>query len=186
MAGRSIIGVYDTLAQAEEAIGTLDRGGFPIRQVSIVASDLTNERKINGYVTVGDVATQGAGTGAWLGSLFGLLVGAAFIWVPGFGPLVVAGPLAAVIAGGVEGAVAGAAGGGLLGALVGWGVSKEHVLKYEENLKGGKYLLVANGSSDEVARGAEILRTTAPAELTQRDMPADPTAPTTSITAPAA
>jgi uncharacterized membrane protein len=43
----------------------------------------------------------------------------------------------------MEGVVAGAAGGGLLGALVGWGVSKQHILKYEEHLKSGKYLLMA-------------------------------------------
>jgi hypothetical protein len=48
-----------------------------------------------------------------------LLVGAAFVWVPGFGPLLVAGLLTAAILGGVEGVVAGAAGGGLLSALAG-------------------------------------------------------------------
>jgi hypothetical protein len=178
MAKQSIIGVYDTLAQAEESVRALDRAGFPIRQVSILARDLTNERQINGYVTVGDVATEGAGTGAWVGGLLGLLVGAAFVWVPGFGPLIVAGPLAAAILGGVEGAVGGAAGGGLLGALVGWGVSKEHVLKYEERLRGGQYLVVAHGSADELARGEEILRSTAPAALTRHDAPvADTAAP---------
>ena len=36
---------------------------------------------------------------------------AAFIWVPGFGPLIAAGSLAAVLIGGVDGAAVGAAGG---------------------------------------------------------------------------
>jgi hypothetical protein len=38
---QSIIGDYDTLVQAEDAVRTLDRAGFPIRQVSNLARDLT-------------------------------------------------------------------------------------------------------------------------------------------------
>jgi hypothetical protein len=34
MAEQSVIGVYADLAQAEEAVRRLDRGGFPIKQVS--------------------------------------------------------------------------------------------------------------------------------------------------------
>lgn len=92
-------------------------------------------------------------------------MGAAFIWIPGFGPLLVAGPLAAALLGAIEGAAVGAAGGGLLGALVGWGVSKEHILKYEEKLKGGKYLVIAHGSADEVAKARNILQGTGADEL---------------------
>lgn len=157
---KSVVAVYDTMSKAEEAIRKLNQGGFPIKQVSILAKNLESEKEVHGYITKGDVAKTGAGTGAWLGGLFGILIGAAFIWVPGFGPLVVAGPLAAMLLGGVEGAVAGAAGGGLLGALVGWGVSKKHILKYEENLKGGKYLVVAHGSAEEVSRAHNILKDT--------------------------
>lgn len=128
MAEQSIVAVYDSLAKAEDAVRRLDEGHFPINQVSIVAKNLESEREVHGYITAGDVAGAGAGTGAWVGGLFGLLVGAAFIWVPGFGPLLVAGPLAAALLGGPEGVAAGAAGGGLLGALVGFGVSRQHIL----------------------------------------------------------
>jgi hypothetical protein len=130
MTEQSIIGIYEKMSGAEAAIHQLNHGGFPIKQVSIVAQNLESEKEVHGYISAGDVAKSGAGTGAWVGGLFGLLLGAAFVWVPGFGPLLVAGPLAAALLGGVEGAVAGAAGGGVLGALVGWGVSKKHILKY--------------------------------------------------------
>jgi len=165
MSEQSAIGVYDSISKAEEAIHTLDHGGFPIKQVSIVAQNLESENQVHGYVTVGDVAKGGASTGAWLGGLFGLLVGAAFVWVPGFGPLLVAGPLAAAILGGIEGVVAGSASGGLLGALVGWSVSKRHILKYEEHVKGGKYLVVAHGSAEEVAKAGDILEGTGADEI---------------------
>jgi hypothetical protein len=167
MSEQSVIGVYHTMPEAEEAVHMLDKGGFPIRQVSIVAQDMESEKVVHGYVTTGDIARSGAGTGAWLGGLFGLLAGAAFVWVPGFGPLLVAGSFASMLLGSIEGVMAGAAGGGLLAALVGWGVSKQHVIRYEEHLKGGKYLLMAHGSADEVMRAHTILQGTGAAELTR-------------------
>lgn len=157
MKTQSVIGVYGTMPLAEEAVRALDKGGFPIRQISVVARDLQSEKQVHGYVTAGDLAKGGAATGAWMGGLFGLLVGAAFIWVPGFGPLLVAGPLAALLLGGIEGALAGAAGGGVMGALLGWGVSNKHILKYEEHVKGGKYLVIAHGSRDQVQIAHDIL-----------------------------
>ncbi len=167
MSDQSVIGVYDTMSKTEEAIRTLSRSGFPITQISITAQNLESEKEVHGYITAGDVAKTGAGTGAWVGGLFGLLAGAAFIWVPGFGPLVVAGSLAAVLMGGAEGAAVGAVGGGLLGSLVGWGVSKKHIIKYEEHLKGGKYLVIAHGNAEEMTRAHNILQGTAATEVTR-------------------
>lgn len=165
MVGQSTVAVYETLAQAEAAVRTLDQGRFPIKQVSIVTQNLETEKEVHGFITAGDVAVQGAGTGAWFGGVFGLLMGGAFLMMPGFGPLVVAGSLAASLLGAVHGAAFGAAGGGLLGALVGWGVSQDHVIKYEDHVRGGKYLLVAHGSAEEVARAQALLQGSAATEL---------------------
>lgn len=161
----SVVGIYKSIADAEDAIEKLNSGGFPINQVSIVAQDLESERQVHGFVTTGDVAKTGATAGAWMGGLFGVLIGAAFVWVPGFGPLLVAGPLAAALLGGIEGAVVGAAGGGLLGSLVGWGVSNQHILKYEEIVKGGKYLVIAHGTEEEVMVAHKLLDQTNTDEL---------------------
>jgi 3-deoxy-D-arabino-heptulosonate 7-phosphate (DAHP) synthase len=58
------------------------------------------------------------------------------------------------------------AGCGLLDALVGWSVSKQYILKYEEHLKGGKYLLMTHGSKEEVMRAQKILQGTGSLEGT--------------------
>jgi len=166
MTQQSAIGVYETMTKAEAAVEALDGGGFPIQQVSIVAQNLVSEKRVHGYVTASDTSKTGAQAGAWLGGIFGLLVGAAFVWVPGVGPLVVAGPLAAALLGGVEGAVGGAALGGILGGIAGWGISKEHILKYEEVVKGGKFLVAAHGTPAEIAKAQEILKSTGAEELT--------------------
>src|SRR5262249_38140186 len=157
--------IYAHIDQAEEAVQQLAQGGFPIQQVSIIAKDLGTEKKIHGFVTSCDVARSSARTGAWVGGIFGLLVGAAFLWIPGAGPLVVAGSLASALLGGVEGAVAGAAVTGVLGWLGSLGISKQHILKYEESVKAGKYLVIAHGTPEEVEKARAVLVGTRPTEL---------------------
>src|SRR5262245_16484873 len=166
MSEQSVVGVYKSMDEAERAVHELDRAKFPINQVTIVTKDITTEKKVHGYVTACDVSKQGAKTGGWLGGIFGLLVGAAFLWVPGVGPVIVAGSLSAALLGGVEGAVAGSALGGILSGLAAWGISKQHILKYEEVVKAGKFLAVAHGSADNVKKAQSILSGTGASELT--------------------
>jgi hypothetical protein len=163
MPEQSVVGVYDTMAQAEGAVHKLDEAGFPITHVSIVSQNLQSEKEVVGYVTVADMAQRGLITGAWAGGLVSLLAGVAFLWIPGFGPLVVAGRLASLllgVLGGVEGAVFGAAYGGVLGTLAGWGVSKEHIYKYEEHVRAGKHLVIVHGNAEEVVHARSILQDT--------------------------
>lgn len=159
------IGVFDTQVQAEAAVRELKKGGFPMNKVSIVAKGLQKTEDVQGFISTGDVVKSSAGTGVWVGGLFGLLVGAAFVWVPGFGPLVVAGPLTAALIAGVEGAVAGAAGAGVLGALFSPFVAKKHILKYQEHLNADRYLVVAHGTAAEADKAREILNQSGPVEV---------------------
>lgn len=157
MTQQSVVHIYPSLEDAEAAIKHLSDNKFPINQISIVTQNIETTKQVHGFITVGDMAARGASSGAWMGGLFGLLVSAAFIWVPGFGPLFVAGPFAAALLGSVEGIAAGAAGDGLLGALLGWGISKEHIIKYEELIKSGKYLVIVNGDESQVNRARSLL-----------------------------
>jgi uncharacterized membrane protein len=167
VADKSTVAVFETLEQAEQAVRRLNEGNYPIEQISIVAQNLETEKEVHGFITAGDIAKQGAGTGAWFGGIFGLLMGGAVLFVPGVGPLVVAGSLAAAMLGAAEGAAVGATAGALLSALAGWGVSREHIIKYEDHIKSGKYLVVAHGSDEQVERARGILGGTSPLELTK-------------------
>jgi hypothetical protein len=162
---QSVVGTYKTMDEAEHAVRALDMAGFPAKQVTIVTRDITSEKTIHGYVTAYDVSKRGAKDGAWLGGIFGLLGGAAFMWLPGVGPVIVAGSLAAILLGGLEGAVAASALGGLLSGLASWGISKQHILKYEEVVKGGKFLVIAHGSAAEAKKAEGILAVTGATEL---------------------
>jgi hypothetical protein len=134
----AVVGVYGSMKDAEAAVRTLLEQGVPAEQVSIVGQDLHSETQVHGFVTTGDVAKTGAKSGAWVGGLFGLLTGAALLFVPGVGALVVLGPLAA----GAVAAAEGAAAGGGLGAVLGHFIAKKHVPKYSRHLEAGNYLVV--------------------------------------------
>lgn len=88
---------------------------------------------------------------------FIILVGAAFLIVPGIGPLVIVGPLAATLLGGVEGALAGSAIGALAGVLVSLGFSKNQAIRYESQIKAGKFLVTFKGDSDQIQKAKQLL-----------------------------
>jgi hypothetical protein len=161
----SIVAVYPDHAAAERAVRQLHEQGFAMSDLSIIGRDFQMSEEPVGFVSAGDYAKAGAGAGAWFGGLFGLLVGAAFLILPGVGPVVVAGPLAAALLAGLEGAIAGTALGSLAGALVGWGIPKERALKYETQIKGGKFLVVARGVPEAIARARGLLAPHTPEHL---------------------
>ena len=98
MSERSVVGIYETIEQAEEAVHRLDREGFPVKHVSIVTQNLAGIKNPHGFITPeNDLTKRGTVTGAWIGGLCSLLVGAAFLWIPGVGPLLIAGRLAALL-----------------------------------------------------------------------------------------
>ncbi|HEX5157614.1 MAG TPA: general stress protein [Ktedonobacterales bacterium] len=141
-----VIGIFETHSQAEEVVHRLIDAGIPADHISIVTQGLELREQIQGYITTGDVARQTAGLGAWTGGIFGLLTGAAFLWVPTLGPLIVLGPLVGAALGAAEGGVAG----GLLGALLGRWVEKQRIPKYESALQGGKVLVIVHGSTEDL------------------------------------
>jgi hypothetical protein len=151
------VATYDSHSQAEAAVKELQRSGFDMKKLSIVGKDYHTDEQVVGYYNAGDRMMYWGKLGAFWGGLWGLLFGAAFFWVPGIGPLLVAGPLASAIIGGLEGAVV-VGGLSALGAgLYSIGIPKDSILKYETALKSDKYLLVAHGTAEEVRRAAEIL-----------------------------
>jgi uncharacterized membrane protein len=152
-----ISGHFSTHADAEGAVRALSESGVPIKHVSIVAQNLQTTETVQGFVTTADVAGAGASTGAWWGGFFGFLVGSAFLWIPGFGPLVVAGALASSFLGLLEGAAVGAVGGGLVGALMGYGLSKDKAIKYESVVRAANYLVLMHGDAMQIRTARDVL-----------------------------
>lgn len=164
----SVVAVYRNHADAEKAVLRLRDGGIPVEKISIIGRDWRLREDIQGFYTPAQVAVEGAAEGAWMGGLFGLLLGFGLFLIPGAGPLVALGPLAGFIAG-----MAGGAGiGALVSALMAAGVPEEEALRLQARLEAGEFLVVVNGTAEEVARAREILQGTDQTALQTYQRPA--------------
>jgi hypothetical protein len=153
----SVISMFVSHEQAEDAIRALQRDGFDMKKLSIVGKDCHTEEHVVGYYIAGDRMMYWGKQGAFWGGFWGLLIGSAFFRVPGIGPMLVAGPLVGWIVGALEG---GAVVGGVsvLGAaLASIGIPKHRIVQYETEVKNGKFMLVVHGTADEVIRADEML-----------------------------
>jgi len=161
----SVVAIYGTHSQAEEAVKELQRSGFDMKKMSIVGKDYHTDEHVVGYYTAGDRMKYWGKLGAFWGGIWGMLFGFAFFAIPGIGPILVAGPLVAWIIGGLEGAVV-VGGLSALGAgLYSIGIPKDSVVKYEAAVKSDKFLLLAHGTAEDVAKARDILQTTHPMEV---------------------
>ncbi len=138
---KTVVGLFDTFAEAQNVVQDLVDSGFSRENISIVANDANGEyATYDSHGDAADGAVAGAGTGALVGGVLGLLVGVGALAIPGVGPVLAAGPLAATLTGAGIGAVAG----GLLGALVDLGVPEEDAHYYTEGVRrGGALVTVA-------------------------------------------
>ena len=151
--------LYDRYADAERAVTALESAGIPNSDISIVANNSDEwysgkkDRDGDGVDDRAESAGKGAGIGAGLGGAAGLLAGLGLLAIPGLGPVVAAGWLAAT----AVGAAAGAATGGIIGALTEAGVSEEDAHTYAEGVRRGGTLVTARVPDADRAKLDAIL-----------------------------
>ena len=156
----SVVAIYDTHEQAEQAVKSLQEAGIDMRTLSIAAKDQHTDEHVVGYYNAGDRMKYWGKLGAFWGGFWVLLFGSALFAIPGIGPVLVAGPLVAWIVAGLEGAVV-IGGAGAIGAgLFSIGIPKDSVVQYETALKADKFLLIVHGSQDAVAKAKDIIEGT--------------------------
>jgi uncharacterized membrane protein len=161
----SVIAHFPSHIEAERVVLELQKHGFDMQKLSIIGKDYQTAEHVRGFLTWKDTAKVGAAGGVYWGSffggLFGILAGAGVVFIPGIAPIVIAGPIAGVLAGWLEGTIVGGAGaaaiGGLAGALGGLGIPKNEVLKYEDKIEAGEFIILVTGSDDDVRQAKQIL-----------------------------
>jgi hypothetical protein len=153
----SVVAVFQTHEQAENAVRELQGDGFDMKKLSIVGKDIQTEEHVVGYYTTGERMKYWGKLGAFWGGFWGLLFGSAFFWVPGIGQLLVAGPLVMYIVAGLEGAVVMGGLSAFGAGLYSIGIPEHSVLEYETEVKNDKLLLIVHGTSEEVARAKDLL-----------------------------
>jgi hypothetical protein len=152
------IAVFDSHSDAEEAIKELERGGFDMKKLSIVGKDYHTEEHPVGFYNMGDRVKAWGKTGAFWGGLWGLLLGWAFFFIPGIGPLMIAGPLVSWLVAALEGAIVVGGLSAIGAALYSFGIPKDSVINYETAIKAGKFVVIAHGTTEEVERAKNILQ----------------------------
>ncbi|MFY7998224.1 MAG: general stress protein [Candidatus Kapaibacteriota bacterium] len=153
----AMVALYDNHEQAENSVRQLQRSGYDMTKLSIVAKDYHTDENVVGYYTVGDRMKKWGATGAFWGGLWGILFGSAFFFIPGFGPLLIAGPLVSSLVGALEGAVALGGLSALGAALASIGIPKNSILEYETEVKAGKFMLLAHGNEKDVENARQTL-----------------------------
>jgi outer membrane lipoprotein SlyB len=149
---KTVLGVFNSVDQAEKAADELQKKGFNKDEISIVAKETSANRGggDRDRDTMNQDLSQGVSTGGAIGGAAGLLAGIGALAIPGIGPIIAAGPIAAALTGAVTGGVA--------GGLLDWGVPEDTGRKYEEKVKEGKIVAAVKTGDDKVQDVADILR----------------------------
>lgn len=186
MSQKTVMAVYDQRHEAEAALKALQERGYRRNEVSLLSHPGEGHEGIAPYQPEPHDAGTGAAAGGLAGGVAGLLLGVGMLTVPGMGPMVVAGPIAATLVGMVTGAVMG----GLVGVLMEFGVPETDAHLYTEALRRGATVVAVTAPPERAEAVSELLQHFAPVDLSRRaeewkgegwiggsEPPVDPTSP---------
>lgn len=166
---RLVVALFPGPFGAAGALDALHAAGCGADQVSVVAKDTDARREIVEQTEMGEPQDRGADTltGALAGTGLGGALGLGALFIPGVGPVLVAGALATAFGGAVIGAVVGdrageaeergIAGAGLAATLHAQGVAPEDAARYERRVAENMILIAVRAADDETATVAQHL-----------------------------
>lgn len=141
-----VAAIFEFPNQVEAVIRKIEESGFDLKKLSIVGKDYHTVEPPIGYYTIADrLIYQGKLLAFW-SRLWKKLIDSASFFVPGVGPLLVAGPVGTRIDGVLEDAAMMGRMSALGIALVSIGIPKDSIRQYEENVKDGNFLLILHGT----------------------------------------
>ena len=155
MSKKSVLCIATSRDQAENIVDRLKDVGFSHDSISVLFPDreTTHDFAHEKHTKAPEATVAGSSTGGVLGGTLGWLAGIGALAIPGAGPFVAAGPIAAALSGAAVGALVG----GIAGALVGMGIPEYEAKRYEGKIKNGNVLIsVHTEDSLEVDAAREI------------------------------
>lgn len=170
---KTVVGLFDDFSHAQMVVNDLESAGFRREDISIVthqngvshgtASQSAGAGHSGGHGVVGG-AVGGAVEGGVIGGLTGLAASLVMLAIPGVGPALAVGPLAATL----SGAGLGAVGGGVIGALTGLGIPKDEAGHYAEGIRRGSTLVSVNVNEDRADEAMAIFNRHNPVDIDER------------------
>ena len=145
---KSQVAIYDTHQKAIDALERLKNAEFPMEKTSLIGQAEIVDDHVH-VKSMDDVKIKTTALGVVATSTLGLLTGLGIGFIYGAGALV----------GAIAGAEIGIVGTGLFSILTTIGFSKDSVVKYEQHIVEGKFLVIVNGTLEEVEKAEHILHT---------------------------
>lgn len=153
---QTVHALFEDHHAADRAYRALRAAGFDPDDISLLAREAALSAVYDRKTSAGEAA-EGAGLGALAGGatggILGVLAGLGAIVIPGLGPVLATGTVAAALASAAGGAGVGAAVGGILGAAMSLAIPEADAHVYAEGVKQGGVLVVAqvaDGRAGEV------------------------------------
>lgn len=153
---KKIVGVFYTEHEASRAIEDLKSHGFLTEDISVIARNKRDVEAISDETgtKAPEGMASGAATGGILGGVTGLLAGIGALAIPGIGPIIAAGPIAATL----TGAAVGAGTGGLVGGLIGLGIPADEAESYDNYVDEGRILVIVDADNNRKSDVYSIFR----------------------------
>lgn len=161
---------YSVLDRAEDAVRHTDdiiMGRDALNNNREVQNDVYNNRNvIDSSTQATDIANahnvaekdpKAMVKGATTGGALGLIAGLGVLLLPGIGPVLAAGPLAAAVTAAAGGAALGATAGTLLGILNDEGIPSDRADFYNRNFSKGNIIVMVHTDEGHSAKAREIL-----------------------------
>src|SRR3954469_10746974 len=141
-------GLYKTDAEAAAAVKALEDAGIASADISLISPD-----RGQAEATPPRQTARGAEVGSAIGGVGGLLAGLGAFAIPGIGPVVGAGWLAATLVGALAGGVAG----GAIGAMTKAGMADADAHLHAESVRRGNSMVIARVDEAQADSAAAIL-----------------------------
>jgi hypothetical protein len=156
---KTVIGSFDSFADASDVARELREAGYLDSDVNVVANNIQRDGAAeptdrSDASDAASGAATGAVAGGALGGAAGLAVSLMGLAIPGIGPILAAGPIAAALAGAGAGAVAG----GLIGGLTEMGVPEGEAEYYAEAVRRGGALVTVRADESRADEAEAIMR----------------------------
>jgi len=169
MAGKNtaVMAIFADSVAVEHAVDRLKMEGFRNTDISVLLADSqgTKDFAHKKDTKAPEGATTGGTAGLAIGGTLGWLAGIGALAIPGFGPMIAAGPIVGLLAGaGVGGAI-----GGITGALIGMGIPEYEAKRFEGMIKEGRALISVHCDRQEwVAHAKRVLEAAGGKDIASR------------------
>jgi len=151
------IAIFSNHAEAETAIRKSQDFGLNIKKLSLLGKDYRQDEVVGRYRS-NDHTRYWENLNSFSNEVWSKLSSVAFFHIPSMGPFLVGGPLASAIIGSLEGNSAVRGLSAIGSGLYILGITKSSIPKYEKAVKTGNYLVIVQGTEEQIAGFKAIVK----------------------------